>query len=561
MLHTFVVGGIFLEITIVICLAAILGLIFKLFKQPLILAYILAGIIVGPFGQLQFGSQGELHTLAQLGVALLLFMLGLELKVAEFRSTSGIAFVSGIAQIAITSLIGYLLAILVGFSSLDSLYIALALTFSSTIIVVKLLSDKKDIASLYGKIAVGMLLVQDFVAICILMFLSVFSASPANGFPFGQEWFVMKALFLVGLVFLLSKYVFPRILTMLAPSSELLFLVGLAWAFGFSGFVQSLGFTIEIGGFLAGVALANSSQNFQIVARVRSLRDFFITIFFVMLGAQMTFGSIEHLLVPAIVFTAFVLAGKPLIITVILGFLGYRKRTSFFTGLSFSQISEFSFIIVLLGLTVGHVSKDVGSLITLVGIVTFALSTFLILKSNGLYARTKKYLSFLEKKDLREESNRNRQLEGLKDHVVLVGANRMGKSILDALREEGEKILVIDFDPHVTQSLRDTEVFGLLGDISDVDIQERGMLKSAKLIISTVPDLEDNMILIGAVSQPNNAIKVIVIARDPLEAHELYRAGAYYVVTPHVLSGKHLAKMIKDNTIGHVGNGMKGKNN
>lgn len=547
-------SAIFLEITIIICLASLLSVLFRLLKQPTILAYILTGIIVGPFGQLQFGNPEIFRTLAELGITFLLFMVGLELKFSDLRSVGKIAVITGILQIVFTSLVGYAIAILLGFSSVAALYIAVALTFSSTVIIVKLLSDKKDLNSLYGKISVGFLLVQDFVAILILMFLSGFSQTNAATISLVDLGIVLlKGFLLFAAIVYLSQSIFPRLTDIIARSAETLFLFSIAWAFFVSALVSSapFGFSIEIGGFLAGLALANSSENFQIAARIRALRDFFITIFFVLLGMNMVFADINTIFLPALILAGFVLLGNPIIVMIIMGLLRYRKRTSFFAGLTVAQISEFSLIVVFMGNKLGHISNEVVALVTLVGVITFTLSSYMILGNNTLYRWLSRYLGIFERKDAHEEQIGKHKI--FKDHIVLVGAHRMGQSILDELRDSGHKVVVIDFDPDIIKKLENQNVDSFFGDITDLEIQEVAQLVSAKLIISTIPDLEDNLLLLGALKANNKKAKVIVVAQGQDEARELYKAGADYVVLPHLAGGRHIAKIISENKIENIG--------
>lgn len=542
-------GSIFFELTFIIILASVFSIIFKFLKQPAILAYILTGIVIGPFANLQLQSQEFLQTLGEIGIAFLLFMIGLELKFSDLRSVGKISLMTGIGQILFTSVIGYFISLALGFSHIASLYIAIALTFSSTIIIVKLLSDKRDLQSLYGKISVGFLLVQDFFAILFLIFLSSFSQGTAS--IESILFSLTKGALLFALVLFLSKNLFPRILDRIASSPEVLFLFSIAWVMGLSAAVSSpfIGFSIEIGGFLAGLALANSSENIQIMGRVKSLRDFFITIFFVFLGMSMTFSAFSSILVPVLVFSLFILIGNPIIVMTIMGVMGFRKRTSFMAGLTVAQISEFSLIVIFLGNRIGHLSSEVVSLVTAVGVITFAGSTYMILNGDRLYKVLEKVLGIFEKKITHEENLGEHDYKG---HVVLVGVNRMGQSVLDALTKQGEKVLVVDFNPDVVRKLRSREEFKtLFGDISDLEIQQRANLTDAKLIISTVSDIEDNMILISEIKKLKRKPKIIAIANDSREEEELKKLGANYVIQPHVLSGKHVAHLIKTDSQFH----------
>lgn len=549
-------GNIFFEITIILSLAALFSIVFRMLRQPLILAYVLTGIIVGPLGFLNITSQELLKNFAEIGITLLLFLLGLEIKIKELPVIGKVSTITAGFQIITYSALGYLLATFFNFPPLTSLYIAAALTFSSTIIVVKLISDKHDLQSLYGKIAIGVLLIQDLVAILLLIFLSGFTTSGGSMPEAGEFALVaVKGLFLFGGVWYLSRGVFPKVVEILARSSESLFLVSIAWVFLLAAFVSSplIGFSIEIGGFLAGLALANSIANYQIIAKVKILRDFFIVLFFVVLGMQMAFGNILNLLIPAFILSAFVLVVKPLIFMPIISLLGYRKRTAFLSGVSLGQISEFSLILLFLGNKLGHVTSEAVSLIALVGIITFSVSTYMILYSRRLFEIFRPYLSIFDKLNgNKEEIISTGDTSNLSGHVILIGADQMGESILDALEEEDKNVVVIDFDPKVIKKFkekRDT-VHSIFGDISDLDIQERASLDKANLIISTVPDIEDNLFLIKELNRKNKMAKVVVMALDGDDAKVLYKAGAEYVVLPHLAGGMHVAKIIRGHRLG-----------
>lgn len=549
-------GNLFFDITIIICLAAGLSLIFRLLKQPEILAYILTGIIVGPLIVFRSANQDILQTMSQLGITLLLFMVGLEIRVSDLFALGKSLLAAALGQIFITFALGFILAGMLGFSLLPAFYIAIALTFSTTVIIVKILSDKRDLHSLYAKISLVILLAQDLLAILLLMFLSGFSQQTGGGESLTQFFLIaIKGIILFTGVWYLSINVFPKFFELIARSSETLFLVSMAWVFGLTALVSSpyVGFSIEIGGFLAGLALANSIVNYQIIAKAKILRDFFIVIFFVLLGAQMSFVNFSQVLVPAIIISLFVLIGKPIIIMFILGFMGYRKRTSFLTGITHSQISEFSLIIIFLGNKLGHVSGNVVSLITMVAIITFAFSSFLILRGNNLYLSFGKKINFLERKhNKKDEMVPTDGFDNLKDHVVVVGGDQMGQSILEALKDSGDEVVVIDFDPAVVKNLENKKVHRLFGDISDLDIQERAQIDTAKLVISTIPDAEDNLLLLKELRHENRKAKVVVMALDSHDAKLLYKANADYVILPHLAGGRQIAKIIAENSLENI---------
>lgn len=543
-------GSIFLEITVIICLASILAILFRIFKQPSILAYILTGVLIGPVALFHIQNKEVIGNFSELGITLLLFLLGLELKLGELRSIGKTAMLGGLSQIVLTMSAGWAIALLFGLSLLTGFYVGIALTFSSTIIVVKLLTDKKDLNSLYGRLSVGFLLVQDFFAILLLILVGGYK--PVSDPMLALQYFgilFLKAIIVVTVIVNLSRSVLPKLIHTISRSSETLFLFSIAWVFGVAALVASpyIGFSIEIGGFLAGLALANATENFQIVARVRPLRDFFITIFFVFLGMQLVLSNISHILFPALILSVFVLLIKPLIMMLIMGVLGYRKRTSFLTGLNLGQISEFSLILVVLGSHLGHIPDSVVSLITLVAIITFTCSTYFINDSNGLYKKFGKYIALFELGKGKEEKIGGSELH--ENHVILVGATRMGTTILDALEHTDDPLVVVDFDPEVVKKLLQKGIPSIFGDIVDTDIQERVNLAKAKLVVSTLTDLEDNMLLIKAVHHHNKKTKIIVMAYDIEEAKLLYKEGVDYVVLPHIAGGRQIARTLKSDEL------------
>lgn len=546
--------GIFFDITVIICIAAFLSIVFRIFKQPEILAYILTGIIIGPLGLFHISDHSILQTMSQFGITLLLFMVGLEINFKDLLSQGRKLFLIALSQILLTILVSFGIGLALGFSTLNSIYLALALTFSSTIIIVKLLSDQRDLHSLYARISIGVLLAQDLLAIIALIFLSSFQSGGTIGI--GEISVVLlKALLLFGGIAYLSTNIFPKIVELLAKSSETLFLVSLAWVFGLAALVSSplIGFSIEIGGFLAGLALANSIANFQIIAKAKILRDFFIVIFFVLLGLEMSFNNFTDVLIPGIIISLFVIIGKPLIVMLILSLLGYKNRTSFLTSISLSQISEFSLIILFLGLKIGHVSEDLVSSVTIAAIISFMVSTYLISNDNDIYLKVKHLLKIFDFKTKNSESNNAvDEFENLKDHVVVVGGDQMGQSIIETLNEKEIDVVVIDFDPLIINKLKDKKAHQLFGDIADLDIQERSKIDSAKLVISTIPDLGDNLSLLRELRTDNRKAKIVVMALDNHDANVLYNAGADYVILPHLAGGRQIAKLLHEDKLGDL---------
>lgn len=541
----------FFELTVITVTATILGIIARWLKQPTILGYIATGMLAGPFGFLELADTELLDTLAQIGITFLLFLVGMEMRFEELKHVGKPALLTGIGQILFTSSIGLFIVLSLGYDLLPALYIAIALTFSSTIIVVKLLGEKNALGSLYGKIVVGFLLVQDFVALGALIFLSGLSASPTlDSIPYAilGYTFLKGTALLVG-SFLVGRFVMPQILHRIGRSQEILFMTSLAWGLGIAALAAHpmVGLSIEFGAFVAGVAMASTVQHFQISSRLKSLRDFFLVMFFVVLGSRMVLSQFDGILLPTILLTAFVIIGNPLIVMLIMGGLGYRSRTSFLASVTVAQISEFSLVLIALGHRLGHVDQQTVTLVTAVGILTITISSYLILYGDGIHDKLRPYLKIFEfnLKDLEKSGPAHE----MKNHIVLIGAHRMGHNILTSLEEMKKEFLVVDFNPAVVEKLNHRNVTALFGDITDPDIQERAKLDSAKMVISTVPTYEDSLNILECVKNSNPKAKVILTGETEDDALRLYENGADYVLLPHFIGGLQLAKTIEENGV------------
>jgi Kef-type K+ transport system membrane component KefB/Trk K+ transport system NAD-binding subunit len=529
---------VFIELSVIIGITVLIAGIMKLLKQPLIIGYILAGIIVSPYILNIVQSTETLTIFSQIGVALLLFIIGLSLSPKVIKEVGKVSLVTGIGQILFTSSIGFLISKLLGFSTIVSLYIAVALTFSSTIIIMKLLSDKKDLEKLYGKISIGFLLVQDIFVVILLMIISSFSGKVGNASGLSLQ-FIFSGILLIGGVILVSRYFLPRLSKFFAKSQEFLFLFSIGWGLGLAALFHYIGFSMEIGALIAGVALSMTPYHYEISSKMRPLRDFFIILFFILLGSQMVFGDISQFILPIILFSLFIFIGNPLIVMTLMGFLGYRKKTSFQAGLTVAQISEFSLIFVALGVGMGHLNNEILSLVTLVGLITIAGSTYLILYSNKIYSFLSKYLSIFERKKVKENK------QGFKDYeIILFGYNRIGYDLLKSFRKLKKKILVVDYNPETILELSKKGIECRYGDIDDEEFLRELNLARTKMIVSTIPEFEINMLAINKIRQVNKNAIIIVVSHKIEEANLLYGVGATYIIMPHFLGGSHASMMI-----------------
>ena len=529
---------IFIQLSLLILVVLGISFIMRLLKQPLIIGYIISGIILGPLFLGVVPKIELLGAFSEFGVALLLFIVGLHLSPRVIKEVGKISLVTGIGQVVFTSIIGYFIAIFLGFPPITSLYIAIALTFSSTIIIMKLLSDKDALDKLYGKISIGFLLVQDLIAIIFLIIVSSFS----SGLDVANILIavIAKGILLMIVLLPVSIYILPRLSNFFAKSQELLFLFSIAWGLGLASLFFYIGLSIEVGALIAGILLSISPYSYEVGSKLRPLRDFFIIFFFILLGSQMIFGDITKFIFPAIVLSLFILVGNPLIVMILMGLLGYGKRTGFMAGLTVAQISEFSLILVALGVKVGHLSIEVLSFVILIGIVTIAGSTYMIMYSEKIYPLISKYLSIFERKKLKDKEISEKEFD-----YILLGYNRIGFSILKSFSKLGKNYVVIDFNPDTTKRLSEKKVNCIYGDAEDIEFLQELRIEKSKLIVSTIPEIEPNLLLINKLRRKNKDAIVIVTARQISEAFELYNLGADYVILPHFLGGEHTAELIE----------------
>lgn len=537
---------IFVELAVGLLVAVILGSIARFFRQPLILAYITAGVLISILGILKVGEQDVLPLMASFGVIFLLFLTGVELRISDLKFIGKSAILAGIGQLVATFLAGLAITNFLNFGLTESIYISLALTFSSTVIVVKLLSEKKDLNSLYGQISIGILLVQDAAAILALIILSGF-ATPGETFTIATiSTILLKGLIVILLAILLNRLILPATFSYSAASPELLLITALTFCFIFAAFTKLVGFSLEIGAFIAGVALATSPYHLAISAKIRPIRDFFVVLFFIFLGTNMVITQLGQFIIPVVVLSVFILVGTPIIVLVILGLLGHKKRTSFLTSVALAQISEFSLILVVTGLRLGHIGPEIVSLVAAVGIITITVSSYMITHSNWLYTKLAKYLDVFERKQLAEgiiikEGN-------FSDHIVLVGAEQVGKDLLRFLtkKTDGGKIIVVDFNPAVIENLAADGINALYGDIADFELLADLNFAAAKLIISTVPDVVDNLTLVKTAKNAGFAGPIITTAYWAKDGVTLYEAGADFVLVPELAASSKVIRILAE---------------
>jgi Kef-type K+ transport system membrane component KefB len=546
-----------IDISIVIIIATFFGYIAKMFKQPLIPAYILTGIIIGPVLGL-ITEKASIALMSELGIALMLFIVGLEMNINRLKNVFLVSTFGGVIRSLTFFSCGFVIAMLIGFFCIEAIYIGIFLAFSSTMVVVKQLTDIRRLDTLHGRIIVGMLLMEDILAIVALSVLA------NETFSFMA---VLLSLLKLGLLFLIAilanKFIFPKIFKFAASNIEILLLLSISTLLIFTSLAMNIGeilshilyflpenilemlrpeLSIVVGAFIAGVMLGNLPYYIEIIGRVNPLKDFFATMFFVSLGMEIVF--MKEIIIPLLILILFALYIKPLVTLFVCGYFGYKKRPSFLTSISLAQTSEFSLIIAAQGFLIGHISQEVLSIAVITGVFTMAISTYFIKYEDKIYSKTSKKLSWVEKMDGDEDDLEYKTK--IKKKVILCGYNRIGYSILKTLKTMRKKIMVIDYNPEIIKGLIRKKISCLYGDISETETLDRLNIKQAEMIICTIGDINENILIINKAKEEKFKGKIFVTATEIEDALQLYDIGADYVILPHFLGGEHASVLIKN---------------
>jgi Kef-type K+ transport system membrane component KefB len=538
LLASWVAESVFNEIAALLVLAAGVGFLGVLLRQPLIVSFIAVGILAGPSVLGIARSSEQINLLAELGIAVLLFLVGIKLDLKLIRTMGAVSLATGLGQVVFTSIGGFFICLALGLDTVTSIYIAVALTFSSTIIIVKLLSDKREIESLHGRIALGFLIVQDIVVVLAMIALAAIGVGEREGSAAADIATVLAASAgMLVLVLLFIRYLADPLTHRLARSPELMigFAIALAAAFAAAG--EAFGFGKELGGLLAGIALASTPFRDSIASRLAPLRDFLLLFFFIALGSSLDFANLGARTLEAGALSLFVLVGNPLIVLLIMLGLGYRARTGFLAGLTVAQISEFSLIFMAMGVALGHVDTEALGLVTLVGMITIAASTYMITYSHKLYAFFEPVLARIGGSRGDRESG-DGKAEGDYE-IVIFGLGRYGGTIGRRLMKEGRKVLGVDFSPVAMRRWQNDGLPAMFGDVSDAELIAGLPLRSAKWVISAVPDAntgvsshDSRLTLLKALDDIGYEGKVAVATHRLDEVEPLRAAGADLILRP-----------------------------
>jgi Kef-type K+ transport system membrane component KefB len=531
---------IFFQLSIVMVLAAVLCLVARAFRQPLVIAYIATGFLAGPSVLDIIHDDEAFESFSQMGITLLLFIIGLGLNLSIIKTTGRAVLLSFLARSLAVGSLGFLVGYFFGFTLVESLILAVALLFSSTIIVVKSLSDKKEQSRLYAQLAVGILLIEDIAATLALLFVS--TANSGNAGTNGIVLLLAKGILLGTAMAFVGGYLMPKLTKLFAASQELLYIFAIGWAFGVASLFYYAGFSIEVGALFAGLTLAHLPYVQSIATRLKPLRDFFIVLFFVGLGGSLVLSNLDSTILPALVLSAVVLITKPLLTMVSLGLLGYTKQTSFKAGVHLSQISEFSIVLIVLAVNKEIVSNELITIAALTALITIAVSAYLMKYDDRLYRRFSKQLSFFERSDTK------RELRDLSHYpLVLLGYKTGGHGFVQTFRQMKKRYVVIDYNPDIIEIMENQHINHIYGDATDLELLDEIGVKRSELVVSTINDVNTNKMLAEQIAKSNEDAIFICHAANLDDAGELYEAGASYVIVAHTIGNEHLNNFIKRN--------------
>ncbi len=519
----------FTETAAVLVVALLFSIVSAFLRQPLIAAYIFTGVLVGPAGFGWVEGDDPLDLLAQMGIALLLFVVGLKLDPRLIRTLGKVVLMITLVQVALVTVLGFGLSILLGLSPVTALYVGLGLSFSSTVVIVKLLSDSREINALHGRIALGMLIVQDLVVVLCMVVLTAFDGT-------GSAWIDLLLLPLKGFAFLgavglVMRYCLPSLLRRFARSQELLMLAATAWAVFLSAAGHALGFSHEVGAFVAGMSLAATPFHDAIGARLTALRDFLLLFFFVDLGAHINLTYLNDIWLPTLLLSAFALLLKPILTGGLLLGAGYGPRTTALTSLTLGQISEFSLILAAMGMAVGHLDEQAVSMMTLVALITITISSYLIRFLHPVYDVIQPVMKRLATTGASRDAAGD--IDGMvQPRMVLLGLGRFGARMALGFQRRKLTVMGVDFDPDILEGSHRLGIPARFGDITDQDLLATLPLDGAAWVVSCIPDRDLNLRLVHNLKTHGYQGRIAVFAHRAEDEAALVEQGADLVLQP-----------------------------
>ena len=542
-------------IAICVAVAAMFGLLGWQLRQPLILAYLLAGVVIGPVGLKWVTDRESIQTVAEIGLILLLFVIGLEIDLKKLAAAGPPMLVTGALQVPICVALGLgyfaLLGAHNGGGDYSLLYLAACMSMSSTLVVVKLLNDRMELDTLPGRITLGVLVIQDLWSVVML----AVQPNITNPDLLPLAFSLGKGVLLVGGALAMSRFVLPFLFRSVAKAPELILVTALAWCFLVAGTANVIGLSKEMGALIAGVSLSTFPYNLDVMAKAVSIRDFFVTLFFVALGMQIPIPTVQVLLLSGAA-AVFVVLSR-IVVVPILYALRLGLRNSIVPAINLAQVSEFSIVIAFLGVNARQIHSDVLTIVILTFAVTSVVSTYMINGSHAIQKLLAGFLKGIGLKDLDSEKQETADVEE-RHSVVFLGFFRDASSILYEFEHEGSvedarefvnKIMVIDFNPTVMRELRRRGIKVVYGDIAHADTLHHAGVENAELIVSSITDDilrgTSNLRILRTVRQHAPHARVVLTTEHIPQALKFYEEGADFVFIPRLYSAAAVARLLK----------------
>ena len=532
--------SIFIQLSLVMVIVATMSIVMRILKQPLVVGYILSGIIVGPAFLGLIKDHQTFESFSEIGIALLLFIVGLGLDISVIRTTLRPIATVFITNIAILILFGLGIGQLFQLSIQESIILGIALIFSSTIVVIKSLSDKKELHRLYGQMTVGILIFEDLLAAIVLLAVAIIKGSAGTLNIFEMFPIFAAVLFITLLLYLAHSVILPKLSRFLSSSQELLYAFSLAWAFGIAALSLGLGLSMEVGALFAGVSMATMKFAQETSSRLKPLRDFFLILFFVALGEKLNLTHLVNSVPLALCLSIVALMIKPIIVQTTLGLLGYTKQVGFKTAIHLSQISEFSIILTVLALSSGLIRGEIVEAVTLTAMITLGISSYLMHYDDQLFKRLIRPLGIFEREEVKTEKKSSKHYK-----LVLIGYHKGGHEFINTFRDMKKPYIVIDYNPAFIEIMDRQHIHNIYGDATDYELLDELEVHKADIVISTISETAANMSILKYLHRRNPNISFICHAQNLTAAAKLYNNNAVYVMLPHLVGSQRLSDFIR----------------
>jgi Kef-type K+ transport system membrane component KefB/Trk K+ transport system NAD-binding subunit len=533
--------SVFAGLSLILVLATAIAFLMRLIGQPLIIGHIITGILVGPAAFNLITDPETFKSFSEIGVALLLFIIGLGLNPKVVKEVGKVVGLAGATEIVATAVLGWAGGRALGLGGGEAFIFGLALSFSSTIVVLKLLGDKREQFRLYGKIAIGMTLIEDIAATVALLFIT--SKDAGESFSVVSLFFLaMKGLVAGYLMYQISSKLLstPRMQKLVANSQEFLFLSAISWGFGSAALFEWIGFSQEVGALFAGICLSTLPFAGEVSLRLRPLRDFFIVLFFITLGSQLHLDAIGSMIPVILIGIFIVVVLKPFAALLTVSALGYTKQTSFKAAAMLGQAGEFSIIFLALAISRGLADEKLLSAITVIALVSIATSTYIITYLGKIYTSLEGYLQTFERDKPRPEHEHRQRYD-----LVLFGYQKGGHEFLRVFQQLKKSYVVVDYDPEMIEAMEHKKINCMYGDAADPEFLEEVGLEHAKLVVSVVSDKAATEYILDYINRKSPSTAVICMGDTPKHAALLYEKGASYVMLPHYIGSEKISSFVR----------------